>query len=114
MTTLKIVGKVASTYNFGYAGTEYLSRLLRTNSVSKSINFDCNSIISSIYIMKKTLTTLTIQYCQIGDFGAESLANILKSNTVLITLNLPSNKIGHIGAEHLAHALKIHNKVFEI
>jgi len=52
---------------------------------------------------------LNLNRNNIGDVGAEHLANALQTNTALTTLDLRNNNIGPKGAEHLARALQINN-----
>ena len=84
---------------------------------------------SFIHYFPQTLTYVDLYANEIGDQGAEHLANALQQNKVtrfillfflfnhsftilqiLITLNLEHDKIGDQGAEHLANALQ-QNKV---
>ena len=78
-----------------------------------------------IHFFTQTLTTLDLYRSQIGDQGAQHLADALRNNTVsiflsysssfhhihfftqtLTRLNLYDNQIGDEGAQHLADALR--------
>lgn len=59
----------------------------------------------------KSLTSLRLGGNQIGDKGAEHLANVLKTNTSLTSLYLGNNNIGEIGLGYLASALKINTSL---
>ncbi|CAF4150431.1 unnamed protein product, partial [Adineta steineri] len=62
--------------------------------------------IDAMYL-DQTLTTLNLYDSQIGDQGAQHLANALQINKTLTTFNLYNNEIGDQGAQHLANALQI-------
>ncbi|CAF0945835.1 unnamed protein product [Adineta steineri] len=53
-----------------------------------------------------TLTTLYLQWNQIGDVEAQHLVDAIRYNKTLITINLSCNRIGPIGAQYLADALQ--------
>ena len=64
-----------------------------------------------MYIVKltnndRTLTSLNINYNNIGAIGAEALANALKGNTTLETLDISFNEITEDGVRALAKALE--------
>merc|ERR1712137_948815 len=52
-----------------------------------------------------TLTDLSLTFNKIGDRGAEAIASALSTNCTLSTLGLAENEIGDPGAEALASAL---------
>ncbi|CAF1302080.1 unnamed protein product [Rotaria sp. Silwood1] len=64
-----------------------------------------NTIMDS-YRRYKTLTTLYIAENQIGDQGAQYLANALQINRTLTILYVAQNQIGDEGAQHFANALQ--------
>ncbi|CAF1456464.1 unnamed protein product [Adineta steineri] len=68
--------------------------------------------IDAMYL-DQTLTTLDLQNNQVGDEGAQDLANALQINKTLTILDLGCNQIGAKGVKHLADALQI-NKVTPI
>ncbi|CAF4837478.1 unnamed protein product, partial [Rotaria socialis] len=53
-----------------------------------------------------TLATLNLSFNRIGYQGAQHLANALRHNTTLVTLNLNKNRVQEQGAEYLADALQ--------
>ncbi|KAF9926255.1 hypothetical protein BGZ67_008188 [Mortierella alpina] len=53
-----------------------------------------------------TLTTFILRHNAIGDIGAQALAEALKTNSTLTTLDLKSNSIGSEGGLALAESLK--------
>ena len=78
-----------------------------------------------IHFVTQTLTTLDLRHDQIGDNGAQHLADAFRNNRVslflsyfssfhhihfftqaLTTLDLGNNRIGDEGAQHLADALR--------
>ncbi|CAM4772627.1 unnamed protein product, partial [Rotaria magnacalcarata] len=59
------------------------------------------------------LTTLSLHTNQIGDNGAQQLAEALKLNKSLTWLNLQNNQITDSGAHLVGEALK-HNKTLKV
>ncbi|KAF8929331.1 hypothetical protein BGZ52_002349, partial [Haplosporangium bisporale] len=57
-------------------------------------------------IVNWTLTTLDLESNSIGDDGAQTLAEALKTNNTLTTLYLEDNSIGDNGAQALAEVLQ--------
>ena len=55
------------------------------------------------------LTTLNLNYYNLGIDGAKTMVEALKVNSTLTSLNLYLNNIGVKGAEKLAEALEVNN-----
>ncbi|CAF3923814.1 unnamed protein product [Adineta steineri] len=55
----------------------------------------------------QTVTTLELGGNEIGNQGAQHLANALEGNKTLTTIYLGGNKIGDQGVQHLGHSLEI-------
>ena len=62
-------------------------------------------------IQNNEITSLDLRGNQIGDHGAEALADALKANTSITSLSLCWNLIGNHGAETLADALKANTSI---
>ncbi|CAF4242109.1 unnamed protein product, partial [Adineta steineri] len=58
------------------------------------------------HFLIQTLTALHLPNNEIGQKGAQHLADLLKNNTTLTTLDLYYNQIGDKGAQHVADLLK--------
>ena len=121
-------------YNqIGEKGAQSIADALRrqTGSVSSSSSHTHHlTLTHHRRLLTQTLTTLNLQYNQIGEKGAQSIADALRTNTVslflllthspshphphhrrlltqtLTTLNLQYNQIGEKGAQSIADALR--------
>ncbi|CAF3372567.1 unnamed protein product [Rotaria socialis] len=62
--------------------------------------------LANALVRNKTLATLNLSFNRIGYQGAQHLANALRHNTTLVTLNLNKNRVQEQGAEYLADALQ--------
>ncbi|CAF1086986.1 unnamed protein product [Rotaria sordida] len=60
----------------------------------------------------QTFKTINLLINQIGEQGAQHLANALRDNVTLLTLNLGQNHIGYKGAQYMADVLR-HNKTLK-
>ena len=61
-----------------------------------------------------TLTSIDVQYYDIGPEGAQALADALQVNKTLTSINLGSNNIGPEGARDLADALRVNKTLTSI
>ncbi|CAF1474419.1 unnamed protein product [Rotaria magnacalcarata] len=83
----------------------------RIDFSSKNLNDqDMKIVANELLQVNKVVTTFDLHANQIGDVGAQFLADALKANTSLTLLQLQTNQIGDSGAQYLADALKV-NKV---
>ncbi|CAF2223523.1 unnamed protein product [Rotaria magnacalcarata] len=73
---------------------------------ARNVSVRLNTI-TDAYHRYQTLTTFNLSSSQIGNNGAQCLANALRNNTTLTKLDLWENLIGEKGAQHLADALRI-------
>ena len=92
-----------------------------------SLSLHLDNTYTHLHLFTQTLTTLDLGYNQIGNTGAQNLADALRNNTVILilslhldntytylnffsqtltTLDLNENYIGNKGAQHLADALQ--------
>eukprot|EP00002_Diphylleia_rotans_P030399 TRINITY_DN6242_c0_g1_i2.p1 TRINITY_DN6242_c0_g1~~TRINITY_DN6242_c0_g1_i2.p1 ORF type:complete len:339 (+),score=72.37 TRINITY_DN6242_c0_g1_i2:90-1106(+) len=91
-----------------------LGRALRLNTHVKTLLLDHNSIgdegISLLFNnglkYNKTITSLKLKFCGIGDVGARILAEYMVSGGILQDLDLQGNKISSRGVIILAEAMK--------
>lgn len=74
----------------------------RTCSGSEVLNGD-----HTIATVPLDCTSLLLNGNSIGDIGATSIAEALKSNTAVTSLDLSYNNIGDVGATSLAESLKV-------
>ncbi|CAM4774913.1 unnamed protein product [Rotaria magnacalcarata] len=112
----------------GDVGTQYLAEAIRQNEVKQpNIILLINNLIcqeqnelidrlrqlapqhaaylSNATRINQTLTTLHLGRNQIGDTGAQQIAEVLITNQTLSRLDLGHNRITHIGVQHIADAL---------
>jgi Ran GTPase-activating protein (RanGAP) involved in mRNA processing and transport len=78
-----------------------MNKELKSIGKMESKNRKLNQAIRDIDI----LTTIDLQFNNIGDHSAENLAAALEQNQTLTTIDLSSNEIGADGARALALAL---------
>ncbi|CAF2122397.1 unnamed protein product, partial [Rotaria magnacalcarata] len=92
-----------------------LTELITNNVNSTNVNFpsknltdqDMEIVANELLQVNQSLTLLQLQTNQIGDSGAQYLADALKVNKTLTYLHLAQNQIGDTGAKHLADALTL-------
>ncbi|CAF2228112.1 unnamed protein product, partial [Rotaria magnacalcarata] len=86
----------------------------RIDFSSKNLNDqDMKIVANELLQVNKVVTTFDLHANQIGDVGAQFLADALKANTSLTLLQLQTNQIGDSGAQYLADALKV-NKTLTV
>ncbi|CAF4031108.1 unnamed protein product, partial [Rotaria magnacalcarata] len=79
----------------------------RIDFSSKNLNDqDMKIVANELLQVNKVVTTFDLHANQIGDVGAQFLADALKANTTLTRLDLYTNQIGDSGAQYLGEALK--------
>ncbi|MDC0857663.1 hypothetical protein OAP83_02990, partial [Rickettsiales bacterium] len=72
---------------------------------------DFHKQLLQVFDNDSTLSTLGLWNNQIGDEGAQALANALQTNSSLSALNLRNNQIGADGAQALATALQTNSSL---
>ncbi|KJE93094.1 hypothetical protein CAOG_003935 [Capsaspora owczarzaki ATCC 30864] len=77
----------------------------------RQIGDDGAEAIAEALKVNTTMSELDLGKNQIGVAGAQSIAEALKVNTTLTTLYLDRNQIGDAGAEAIAEALKVNTTV---
>ncbi|CAF2028261.1 unnamed protein product, partial [Rotaria magnacalcarata] len=91
-----------------------LTQLITVNINAATVYFqgqslndqDMKIVANELLQVNKVVTTLYLNSNQIGDVGAQFLADALKANTTLTVLYLYENQIGDTGAQYLGDALK--------
>jgi hypothetical protein len=99
-------------------GASALADALKVNKSLTSINLDYNQIgaegasaLADALKMNRTLKSINLCVNAIGNEGASALADALKVNTAVTTINLRYNRIGNEGALTLADPLKVNTSV---
>jgi hypothetical protein len=72
------------------------------------------SLAAALSTHKSPITTLNIEYCDVGDEGARALASTLKSHPTLKQVFLAGNHITDAGAEALCAAFKANSSLAKI
>jgi len=107
LTTLSLIANY-----FTFKACQIIRNTLKYNKILQNLNLSHNNIgdlgANEIAegLKKSNLQTLDLGENNIGDDGAKAIAEALKTNTTLTTLNLSHNNIGNLGAKQIAEALK--------
>ncbi|CAM2705336.1 unnamed protein product, partial [Rotaria socialis] len=112
-TNEKIEPQIRNINEIPYTNPQ-LTQLIKSNINSTGVNFagknlndqDMKIVANELLQVNKVVTTLYLQANQIGDVGAQFLADALRVNTTLTRLDLYTNQIGDSGAQYLGEALK--------
>lgn len=98
--------------------SEAIERLKSNDPTLTSLNLSGNEIgdfgaqaLAEALTENNTLTSLNLSVNDIGDLGAQALAEALAENNTLTLLGLSGNKIGVKGAQALAEALRVNNTI---
>ncbi|CAF1568788.1 unnamed protein product [Adineta ricciae] len=96
----------------GNQGAQYLNDAFEKSTALIDLDLDENpgsfcATVSALISLKnnKTITRISLSDNQIGDQGAQRLADFIKNNTSLTDLWLDNNRIGDQGAQYLLNAL---------
>ncbi len=101
---LKLTGLYIASNNIGELGMENIANALAQCSTLNSLDISCNCVCNNIFDkIGGVLTTLNLEYCNIGEYGTHRLGVLPES---LTCLNLKGNDIDANGATHLADRLK--------
>ena len=92
---------------------DHIARLIEASTNISSLSLTGNADIDkegwkkiALSLQKNnTLTTLSLDYCNLGSAGMISIARALKNNTSLKSIDLEGNKIGEAGAKSLLSTL---------
>ncbi len=103
-------------------GANQIARLISANTPISNLSLTGNKVISAqgwaaiagALKFNRTITTLSLDYNDLGDRGAAQIADTLLVNTTLKSLDLEGNKIGDVGAEKLCDAVRGNSTVEDI
>ncbi|CAM2705334.1 unnamed protein product, partial [Rotaria socialis] len=120
-TNEKIEPQIRNINEIPYTNPQ-LTQLIKSNINSTGVNFagknlndqDMKIVANELLQVNKVVTTLYLQANQIGDVGAQFLADALRVNTTLTELRLYTNKIGDSGAQYLGEALKTNQSLQDL
>ena len=60
------------------------------------------------------ITTLSLDYNNLGDDGAKLISEALRENKTLVSVDLEGNKIGQVGAQNLLYACRENKSLRDI
>lgn len=82
------------------------SSLIHLDISSSLVSPSSASELSTALQYNKSLSTLRMRDCSLGDAGLLALSSFLSNNTTIDHINLSSNQIGPIGAQSLAKGIE--------
>ena len=116
-TTLKSLALYCC--SFGGRGMRGITEALKTSTVIDDLVFmeifqigDAGAeLLADLLVSISSLTDIAIDSCGVGEIGAKTIADALNINTTLEYFSICNNKIGDAGAAALAGALAVNSSL---